>query len=928
MSSISFDNPLYLLIAVPLILLFTVPFIIAVRKSNRNGHNVASMIMHIVMAILVAVSVAGPSITTAVTETDVYVVADVSYSAKRNLDTIDQYIADLKLPRNSKLGLVCFGRNAEVISELDDPSKVASVKTATSIDDSATNIAHALLYTGDLFQTGVIKRIVLITDGKQTDLSDNNSIRSAITSLSAQGVKVDAIFLDDNPSVDSKEVQISGVEYTDIAYLDSEQSAVVKVQSSYETSATISLIRDEFTREDFEVNLTLGLNNVSLDLYTSESGTYAYEVYVEAVGDTNTKNNTYYFSQIVSEDMKVLVVTQSFDDALAAARRYGNNGELHIYENDTSVLTPIKTISINQYAGNPNIHFYLNTSSVPYTIEELCDYDVIILADVDVSAIDNYPVFIDSIEIAVANYGKSLATFGNLHIQNTEDPDLERLGDMLPVQFGNSDSKLYTIIMDTSRSMQQLDHMTVSKELAVRMVQTIADDCFITLVTFNSDAEVKQVVTPAYNREEIIDKIYNLEVIQGTVLGSGLNRTKAYIENLAYDYKQVLLITDGMSYSVDGADDPITVAAEMYASGIVTSVFDVGRQGDNADGTNPADPPIGPYYESCYKLLKDIAEAGHGQHFYSRNAEHLDDELFGQMTDGMTVTVVEGQDTTVSVQRLNRNDAVLEGIDALEIPNVTGYVCASTKPSATTVLSVNHKRDKDSNLTTEKPLFAYQSYGNGRVSTFTSALGGSWVKSWDGAVGNLFFGNVYENNVPTVKHTVPYAVEIIREGSVTRIEATLPTARVNASATINIVLPNQEIISESMGLVGGNTFYFEFDTSDVGGYEVTVTYTYKEQQYVYNETVYVSYLDEYDAFSVFEPSGLHRAIDEQGVVKEDGKLTIENNPDEVGRYVAEVTAPLLITVAVLFVVDVIVRKLKLEDIRSFFRIGKKKEGKR
>lgn len=920
MNNISLDNAYLLLIAVPLIVLFTVPFALAVRKENRNAHNVASQVMHIAMAIIIAFAAAGPSVTTILTETDVYVVADVSYSAKRNLDTIDRYIKNLDLPRNSRLGLVCFGKNYELVTKLGDPKKVDSVKTST-VDDTETNIVEALNYTGTLFGTGVIKRIVLITDGKESDQSDNNALRRAVDALVAQSIKVDAIFLDDNPDADSKEVQISGVEYTETAYLDSEQSAVAEVQASYEATATVTVKRDKEELSSFEAELTLGRNNVSVELDTSVAGTFDYEITVSAEGDSNLNNNSYSFTQTVSDEMKVLVVTQSFDDCMAAVTRYGDKGEVDIYENDTTYLSAIKQIFASRYENSENINIHLDAVNVPYKIEELCKYDQIVLADLDITKLENNTAFIKNLDAAVANYGKSLITFGNLHIQNAEEDELNQLQDMLPVKFGNTDTKLYTIIIDTSRSMNQNGHLNVAKQLTARMVNTLNDDDYVTIITFNSDAEVIQAVTPLTEREEILQKIENLEVIQGTVLGAGLRRSLEYIGPLNFDDKQVLLITDGLSYSVNVADDPVSVAEEMYAAGIVTSVFDVGRQGDRPDGSNPYVPA----YEAAYRQLTAVAEAGHGNHYYSNNVERLDEVTFGDMADDLSLSVVE-REATVSVQRLQRNDPVLEGIDALSVPNVAGYVYCSTKPGATTVLTINHKRNDDSKFTTEKPLYAYQNYGNGRVATFTSSLGGAWVEDWSGSVGNTFFKNMFRLNVPEEKHSIPYAVNVIREGKVTRIEAQPTTPEPTASATIEITLPNGETVKESMHF-NGSLYYFEFNTADAGKYDVNIVYNFKEE-FICGKTIYVCYLDEYDAFSVYEPSALHRAIDGRGAVSEDGKLKLENDDSEVGKYVVELAGPLLIVAVVLFIVDVIVRKLKWEDIKSFFGIGKKKEDKK
>ena len=55
-----------------------------------------------------------------------------------------------------------------------------------------------------------------------------------------------------------------------------------------------------------------------------------------------------------------------------------------------------------------------------------------------------------------------------------------------------------------------------------------------------------------------------------------------------------------------------------------------------------------------------------------------------------------------------------------------------------------------------------------------------------------------------------------------------------------------------------------------------------------------------------------------GVVSEDGKLKIENDDRDVGTYVMSLTVPLLAVCAGLFVVDIIIRKLKWNDIKNLF----------
>ena len=92
MKNISFDNPYLLLLAIPVALAIIIPYFISRNKDNKTATWIISLCVHIVIIIIVALAAAGLSTESVLTETTVYVVADVSYSSERNLDKIDEYI--------------------------------------------------------------------------------------------------------------------------------------------------------------------------------------------------------------------------------------------------------------------------------------------------------------------------------------------------------------------------------------------------------------------------------------------------------------------------------------------------------------------------------------------------------------------------------------------------------------------------------------------------------------------------------------------------------------------------------------------------------------------------------------------------------------------------------------------------------------------
>ena len=236
MKNISFDNPYWLLIAIPLLAAILIPYFISANKDNRTKGWIASLIIHVLIIISVAMAAAGLVHTTVMTRTKLYVVADVSYSSERNLDEIDEYVRQVQenLPPNTMMGLICFGKDAEILSSAG--TEIKSVKES-KVDDSATNLIGALEFTERLFGEGEIKRIVLITDGHAT--TGKGSLAATVNRLIGKGIKLDTIYLDNNLGEGDEEIQISDVDYTHSTYLGHESTLKMLIESSVDNDVII-----------------------------------------------------------------------------------------------------------------------------------------------------------------------------------------------------------------------------------------------------------------------------------------------------------------------------------------------------------------------------------------------------------------------------------------------------------------------------------------------------------------------------------------------------------------------------------------------------------------------------------------------------------------------------------------------------------------
>ena len=950
MISISFDNPYLLIALIPVLALLITPFAIAIRKENRTKAVVASMVLHLVITLFAGFAAAGATLHAVSAQTQVYVLADVSYSADKNLALVDDYIAGLRkeLPLNSKMGVVSFGRDCQLTTKMGARFETVS---GSSVDDSATDIVGALDYAGTLFNPKAIKRVILITDGKQTDGQTTEALIASVENLAMQGITVDAIYIDSNMPEGRTEAQITGVDYTQSTYLNRDNTAEVLVQSSVDTEAIFTLER-RLAGGAFEEVKTIaeplykGFNVITFDLDSSEIGVYDYRVTVDVEGDYSQKNNSYDFSQAIEGNLKTLLITSNFEDVVAVANRYLTHASVEAYVHTVeekyvgsyltkSVITYNVTFeeaeegtynviirSADEKAAKAVTTYFKDFASakgigeavsVPYAVEGLCEYDEIILSSIDVRDLDNSVSFTQSLKTVVESFGKSLITAGNLNLQvqleeGGEDNELEEdsnaletLQKLLPVRYGpaEQDAKLYGIVLDVSRSMERLWHFQMAKQAAIQIINLLNDDDFVAVVAFSGDVTFEQLpVRVGPNRSKLVEDINALQVRQGTFLGAALEKTCEFMSSLQFYQEQVVLITDGMSSTAE-ADDPMQMIKNLRAESVITSVINLGTK----DGNVSTDAPgiLG----TPEKLLKDIARQGGGTYYYVETEEDLARLMLEDFADEMTDAVIT-QKSRVTIKRIT--DDVLDGV--VNLPEVYGFLTTEPKASANTVLTVRYQ--KDSGGYVEVPLYAHWKCGEGKVSSFTSSLSGDWVKDWDNEAGKTFFGNVLSENVPTEKNNNPFKISVSEPSGRTTVSIVPHIIDAAATAKATLACPDGTVVEQD--LVFDKTGYVAtFNTELQGRYELNVVYTRGASVYETTMVFHISYFAEYDEFTTYDPSTVYQFIRHRGTVREDGDLDMSIDEDKVDMATIRLAPYLLLLSVVLFVADVMVRKLTKAD---------------
>ena len=886
MKNISFDNPFWLLLAIPLLLALVIPYCIAVSKDNKNKGWIASLIIHLAIVFALTLSAAGLVHTTVITRTKVYIVADVSYSSHRNLDKIDEYIQSIddNLPPNSRLGIVCFGNDYQILTS--SGTAIKSVKQA-DVDDSGTDIVSALDFTSTLFSVNELKRIILITDGLDT-ASANPELVSAVERLTTKDIRLDAVYLNNRLQDGESELQVNSVEHTKATYLHHSSQAVVELQSSVDNEAILELfVKDQTNGEYDKLSTTVAqidagsVCKIALDLPTDLSGTFDYKVEITSAQDSSPYNNAYAFTQIVAGKRNVLVVTERPSDTVQLSDLYG----------ELATIDPYVVMGEN--------------ANVPYTVEQLAQYDEIILSNVDVRKINNANAFIDSIDVVVSQYGKSLITLGDLYMQNKEDPVFTKLEELLPVRFGNAnkDAKLYTIVLDISRSMHDTAQLITAKDASQKLLTVLNDDDYVAFVTLAGAAEVKLTPTRLGDcRNELNLLIQNAEPTQGTFIGTALQMAYSHIKDLPFEEKQVMLISDGETFTYE-PEDAVLVAQNMHADGITVSAVNV-FNGENQDAVD---------------LLSGVAEKGGGNYYLLERQEQVAELIFATIADELTESVIE-QETAVTVQTFR--DDVMDGISSL--PHIFGYVNSKAKLDATLVLSVDYQKNADTVL--QVPLYSYREHHNGKVATFTSSLSGNWLNGWSDDLQSLFFENVLKTNTPTERIHCPYTVDFAYGGSHSTLAIQPSYLNPLAQATVKLTTPDGTVTEKQLAF-DLNRYYTNFETPVTGRYGIEITYTYGTHSFTSQTYFTVPRLPEYDAFATFDEANLHKFMRGVGQISTDGELDLTNDEKDVATYELSFRLPLLIVAVILFVVDVFIRKTRWNDVKGWFN-KKKKGGKR
>ena len=878
MNNIEIKNPWLGLIAIPMIVLVLVFFFRIPKQKRGFLKNRLSLGLHIVMSVTLSLAFMDIRFLHSGKETELYILADCSDSEKVSSERIDALIRDVydQKALNTKIGVIGFAKDYRVVTPLGGAfTGIGNLFYDDTFDGSATNLESALNYVKNLYSDDSVHRLLIISDGAETD---GNAI-NAYEALINNDINIDCVYLTEEAG---DEIAITDIAYTEKAFYGRQQEAKVAIRSRKEAQVMVRLTRNGEIVSSKPTQVNRGLTVVTFQLPSEEVGAFEYKVaLLTATGeeipeekDLFKQNNHKSFTQQIHDDFKVLLIDSGSQDKRAI-------DNLRLYSENTEIT-----------------EYNYTATNLPYTLDKLIQYDEIILSDVNLSIMAHYEEFVENLRLAVSIYGKTLMNYGATNIGDTSNEHLSMFADMLPVQY-HSDSKQAVILnIDVSGSMSG-DRIAKAKQGAIACVDILDEEDYIGIVSFSDEGTVVQPLTSVRNKATIVSNINSMVDLGGTQMSAGFDRCIELLRNADFEYKQVITLSDGDPFETP--EELHNQVVQMSQMNIISSFINI----SNASGEG---------------LLRDLATVGNGRYYYVESAASLVKVMLSSVTDEVTNTSIEGR---AAIQIRREDDPSLEGVSNL--PDLMGYNYCRIKQDATTVLTTQYtakESDGEAVGVAAVPIYAYWTFGKGKVSSFTSRIGTTWTSNFRGqASGKLFLQNAAKQMLPESASNEQITFEYEINGCTAMAHINANDGDTNAEVSLVITDPNGKQTTYKPNY-DGNGYSILVDTPIVGDYKAHIVYRHHvtwNNGEVHIETLgeidsplYFDYSKEYNVFDSNDGEILYRLSKANGStsVNEVNYETLSSEI-EYRSYISSMMWLLFASLAI-FLADVFIRKTEFK----------------
>jgi len=632
--SLELTHPLYLLGLLLVALLVGAHRRSLVDFSRRQ--RLTSLAIRTIILSLIVFALAGLTLLLPTQQTMVVLLADQS----RSIDSAaaehrDQFIelSRQAIPADRFGGLLYFG-------------------TADS-----TDIAAALNPALAMIPPNYVPHLVIISDGNETH---GNVLTAAIQS----GAVVSTVPL---PSSSDPEVQVADLRMSHHVRQGEPFYIEAVIQSNVETEGTISIFREHFRLLEETRGLQVGENVFRFRQTMDNQRQQEFTVTVNARQDTILDNNQ--LSGIVFADgrPRVLIIDsepRTIRDLASALREQEITAEVRPPE------------------------------GVPRTLEDLNNFEAVILSDVSASAMSISQM--NLLRTYVSELGGGLIMLGGERSFGLGGYFRTPIEEILPVYCDLQEdqerpSLAICFVIDRSGSMGG-QRIELAKEAARAAVELLTAQDFAAVIAFDNHPHVVAPMQSTASTSAIISAISMIEAAGGTNIYPALVEAHEQLRRVPARLKHVILLTDG--YSAPGDFEGIT--RRLVRDQITVSTVGV--------------------VEADNELLRMIADIGRGRHYECDDPQAVPQIFAQEIVTASQSAIQEIPFMPVQIMATT----VLRGINMRTAPPLLGHVVTRPKPTAQFILATD----------TGDPLLLWWRFGLGQTVAFTSDAKSRWAAEW------------------------------------------------------------------------------------------------------------------------------------------------------------------------------------------------------
>lgn len=897
---IEYSHPWLLLLLIPAVVLTFLPYFRSPKKYRRTRNRILSIVFHLTALVLAINLLAGINFAYEVPnkENQVIILVDASDSGTERKEAKDEFVASVVNVCDNQyaLGIVKFGFDQKYVAEISEDAYEAYEKYLVSEDPdtSATDLASAIKYASSLFTNPKTAKIVVVSDGMETD----NAATSVIKAIAAEGIKVDTVHF---PNEEKDEIQIVDVKLPEGDIILGETFiAEITVKHNLgagEHSIKITASDNGASLGETEASLTKEEETLQIALSVDKRGVHEFAFNIESDKDTVLKNNSYHS----------FVNLQTFENILIIERREGDGKALAELLNQDYKAT---TLSLDADYG-----------SIPASVEQMADYEQIILINVAYS--DMPAGFEENLNRYVYELGGGLLTVGGEndivggkpvpHAYNRNDiANSTYFKQMLPINAIDFTPPIAVVlVLDMSASMSS-GRIEAARAGAEACLSVLSDRDFCGVVSFQTRSEEKIELLPVSQKEELIEVIRgsdhdNDSTHGGTIFSDAIMRAGNTLRPVDYvERKHIILVTDGNPG--DTPEQYLPYVRENLEDGITMSIVVV----EDAD----------------YSIEKNMGEAAKegGGTFYEipmNKLETIPNVMQGDLVLNAVAEIEYGKDFLLTIKDLS---PITAGIDQNAIPPLSGYYGTVAKKDAVVPLMAEYA-----------PMYAEWQYGKGTVGSFMCDLGKQWSAAFmEDVVGQAIIRNIVNSVFPTedvVIDSLKYLLKTDNYTSQLSVFGALENEKVEVE-----VLPVSDSLASSLEegvsvkVVEENKRY-SFILKDAGLYRVKIKRLSEAGELLSELSFYksFSYSEEYNAFTEKAPIGKELlailAKDGNGVEVEDPATVFESFSKTLAREFDPRILFLIISI-VCVLLDIAVRKFKFKWPHELIREHKQKKAEK